>query len=253
MFCCPLLAHADALDGAFFILQLLTAVWGLALLGMVFSVLAYLRPRSRSLEISNYVVNGFCLFLGLAWLLVFSQGSGGSTSQLGEMNPYLRMTVPFAVWLWAANKVAYRSQPSASTWWVATAVVAATLALNTLLFGLMRWLLAGSLHAVYGGTIWPWLLSPAIVFGIWWLVLRQVQRVQPLRWPARAVWLVPAQALLLSTACGYLPLLPVLSQLVWDLNWLTQSLRHGLLSFGVGAVAIWLNQRRHQLAPEAPA
>ena len=40
----------------------------------------------------------------------------------------------------------------------------------------MRWVLPGSFQDVYGAAIWPWLLGPAIKFGIWWLVLRQVQR-----------------------------------------------------------------------------
>ena len=126
------LARADALDGAFLMLQLLAAVWGLALLGLVVSAGAYGRPAVRPLQIANYVVNGVGLLLGLAWLLVFSRGSG--SSGFGDINPFLGVSVPFAVWLWAANKVAYRPEPEASTWWVATAVVGATLALNMLLF-----------------------------------------------------------------------------------------------------------------------
>ena len=59
---------------------------------------------------------------------------GSGSSGFGDINPFLGVSVPFAVWLWAANKVAYRPEPEASTWWVATAVVGATLALNMLLF-----------------------------------------------------------------------------------------------------------------------
>lgn len=250
---CPLLAHADALDGALFMLEILAAVWGFALFGMGLSALAYWRPSSRALAASSYAMNGIGVLLGLIWEQVFSRDNGGGVPFFGDLNPFLTISLPFAVWLWAANKVAYRTGPQASTWGVALALVGASFSLNSGLFWAMRGLFSDSLFEVYGTIYWQWLMGPAILFGIWWLVLRQVQRVRPLGWPARAIWLVPVQGLLLSTAWGYLPLLPRLPAITMAPGWLIQLLGHGLLSCGVGALAIWLNQRRYPVATPEPA
>jgi hypothetical protein len=247
---CPFLAHADALDGALFMLEILAAVWGIALLCMLFSVLAYLKPNARTLAISSYVVNGLGLLLGLFWALLFSRDNG-TLAGIGA-NPFSTFSVPFAVWLWAANKVACRSTSQASTWLVALGVVSASSFVNAGLFWLMRWLLPSSGLEAFGTIYWQWLAGPALLLGIWWLVLRQVQRFQPLGWLPQAMWLVPAQALLLGTVWSYLPVLSVLSQMVVDLRWFAQLLGHSLLSYGIGVLALWLNQRQHQLAAESP-
>jgi hypothetical protein len=249
---CPGLAHADALDGALLMLEIMAAVWGVALLGMLFSALAYWKPNSRTLAISSYVVNGMGLLLGLAWELVFNRISSGGPFGVG-LNPFLSISVPLAVWLWAANKIAYRSQPQASTWMAALAVAGASSFVNAGLFGLIRWLLPSAYIEVFGTVFWRWLVGPAILFGVWGLVLRQGQRVQPLRWLPRAVWVAPAQALLLGTVWSYLSVLPMLAQLAVDLDWFTQVAGHSLLSYGIGALVIWLNQRRPQPASESPA
>lgn len=245
---CPTLAHADALDGALLVLEVLAAMWGIALLGMLFSTLAYLKPNSRTLAISSYVVNGLGLMLGLLWAQVFSRGA---LSGLGE-NPFFMCSVPLAVWLWAANKVAYRTTPPASTWLVALAVVGASCFLIGGLFWGLRWLLPDATTKLFGSAYWQWLLDPALLFGTWWLVLRQVQRFRPLGWAPQAMWVAPAQVLLLSTVWSYLPILSVLSQIEVDARWFTQLLGYSLPSYGVGVLAIWLNQRQRPPAVELP-
>ena len=175
---CPFLAHADALDGSLFMLEILAAVWGIALLCMLFSTLAYLKPNSRTLAISSYIVNGLGLLLGLFWALLFSRDNG-TLAGIGA-NPFSTFSVPFAVWLWAANKVVCRSASQASTWMVALAVMSASSFVNAGLFWLMRWLLPSSGLEVFGTIYWQWLAGPALLLGIWWLVLRQVQRFRPL-------------------------------------------------------------------------
>ena len=248
---CPSLAHADALDGAFFMLEILGVVWGIALLGMLFSTLAYLKPNSRTLAISSYVVNGLGLLLGLLWALVFSRDNG-TLSGIGA-NAFFTFSVPLAVWLWAANKVACRTTSPANSWLVALAVVGASSFLTAGLFWGMRWVLPAAALEVFGATYWQWLVGPAILLGIWWLVLRQVQRFRPLGWAPQAVWLVPAQVLLLSALWSYLPVLSMLPEIeVGDLRWLFQLLGHELLSYGIGVLALWLNQRQYQLAIESP-
>jgi hypothetical protein len=245
---CPTLAHADALDGAMLMLEVMAAIWGIALLGMLFSVLAYLKPSSRTLAISSYVVNGLGLMLGLLWAQVFSRGA---QSGLGE-NPFFMLSVPLAVWLWAANKVAHRTTPRASTWLVALAVVGASSFLIAGLFWGIRWLLPDATGEIFGAAYWQWLVGPALHFGTWWLVLRQVQRLRPLEWLPSAMWLVSAQALLLSTVWSYLPILGVLSHIEVDPSWLAQLLAHNLIGYGVGVLAIWLNQRQRPLTAEVP-
>ncbi|MBF9220904.1 hypothetical protein [Hymenobacter ruricola] len=227
-------------------LEVLAALWGLALLGMGLSALAYWKPNSWRLAAASYAVNAVGLLPGLVWEQVFSRDNGGGIPFFGDLNPFLAASLPFAVWLWAASKVAGRTQPQASTWGVALALVGASFFLNQGLFWVLRWLLFGSLVEVYRTVYWQWLVGPMVLFGIWWLVLRQLQRFRPLGWPARAVWLVPGQALLLSTALGCLPLLSVLPRIALDPRWLVQFLGHALLSYAIGVLALWLNQQRHQ-------
>ena len=66
------------------------------------------------------------------------------------------------------------------------------------------------------------------------------------------MWVVPAQALLLGTLWSYLPVLSVLSQMVVDLRWFAQLFGHSLLSYGIGVLALWLDQRQYQLAAKSP-
>jgi hypothetical protein len=238
----PLLAHADALDGAFFMLQLLAAVGGLALLGMVFSVLAYSRPNSNALQVSNYLVNGLGLLVGLFWMLLFKRGT----------NPFLMLSIPFAAWLGAVTKATRETEARARMWWVAVAVAGATVSLGTVLNLVTRWLLPGMSALLYGGSAFRWLFGMGVLFGTWWMVLAQAQRKQPLGWQQRSILLVPVWATLLSSAYSYLPIMPLLLESQSDLRWLLQAvgslLMYGLASWNVGALAVWLNQRRYNFA-----
>lgn len=91
------------------------------------------------------------------------------------------------------------------------------------------------------------MLSLLLSVGIWWLVLGQAQRRPPLGWQQLPTIVgVSALATSLSTPYGYLSILPYLGDL--DASWLGQALlsflTYGRVSCAVGALAIWLNQRR---------
>ena len=244
---CPLLAHADALDGAFFILQLLAVVWGIALLGMILSALEYRRPTSRALKNGSLLVNGLGLLIGLVWMLVFSQSNSFNSSGIGEVNPFLTLSIPFAAWLGAATRATTTLDERTRRWYVAVALAGATMSLNMLLNYLLRWLLPEVL-IFNGGFGSRWLLGLVLQFGAWWLVLTQVQRLHPLAWRPSEILLVPLWVLLLSTAYGYLPILPLLLQAKIDLVWLLPIARYGCVSWGVGVLVLWLRQRRPHMA-----
>lgn len=242
----PLLAHADALDGAAMALELLAAIWGLALLLMLVSLLAYRRPASHTLRRLNYAGIGLSGLLGLAGL-VFAGSSNGSALGLGEANPFLRLSLPFAAWLGGANWATFATQPQARRWGVAVAAAGALPTMSTLLNLLTRWLLSAIMSFGLGGGYSIVLLFKVLTMvGAWWVVLAQVQRRQPLGWhEPRPVLLVPALATGLGIAYTYLPYVGGL-----DLEWLALAvvglLGEGLLGCAVGALAIWLNQRRYR-------
>ncbi|TDN36475.1 hypothetical protein E4631_18875 [Hymenobacter sp. UV11] len=248
----PLLARADALDGAFMMLKLLAAVWGLAFLLMLFSLLAYRQPASQPLRLLNYVGVGLSVLLGLAWLFVFSRGqSAGSISGFGDANPFLSLSLPFAAWLGGAHYAATATQPRARQWGVAVAVAGAQPTISALLSLATRWLMPAAINFGLVGLAYVWWLVGLLVsVGVWWLVLGQAQRRQPLGWHEwRPILLVPVLATVLSTVYTYLQFL-VLAQGEMDLQWLGQAVlsffTYGLVSCAVGALAIWLNQRRYQ-------
>lgn len=242
----PALAHADALDGAAMALGLLAAIWGLALLLMLVSLLAYRRPASQTLRVLNYAGIGLSVLLGLAGL-VFTGSSYGSALGLGEANPFIRLSLPFAAWLGGANWATFATQPRARQWGVAVAAAGAIPTVSMLLNLLTHWLILAIMSVgMSGGYFIMELLKLLAMVGAWWVVLAQAQRRQPLGWhEPRPLLLVPALATGLGMAYTYLPYVGSL-----DLEWLALAmvgfLGYGLLGCTVGALAIWLNQRRYR-------
>lgn len=241
----PQLAHADALDGAYMMLQLLAAIWGLALLLMLFSLLAYWRPASRVLRRLNYVGIGLSLVLGLAGA-IFLESASSETLGLGASNPFLRLSLPLAAWLGGANWATFATTRRAREWAVAVAAAGALPVVHTLLNMATSWVppLGLSFGAVGAGV--ATLGNLLLTAGIWWVVLQQAQRRQPLGWHDwRPVLLVPALTAGLLLAYAYLPRLGDM-----DLQWLgiilLSIVQSGLLSYAAGAVIIWLNQRRYR-------
>lgn len=129
----PLLAHADALDGAVLTLELMGAIWGLALLAMLFSLLAYLHPASRPRQLTNYALVGLSIVLGLGWLRLFGRNTGGGGFDFWAFNPFLTLVIPLAAWLGGASKATYATRPAARRWGVALAVAGAQLLASTVL------------------------------------------------------------------------------------------------------------------------
>lgn len=247
----PLLAHADALDSVALVLEMIAALWGFALLALLFSLLAYLHPASRSRQLTNYVLVGLSILLGLGWLRLFGRSAGGGGLNFWAFNPFLTLVIPCAAWLGGANKAAHATRPSARRWGVALAVVGAQLLASTVLSVAMRWLLPyfWGRRAGEGYSPGQWVLSLLVSVGIWWLVLGQAQRRQPLGWQQLPIIVgVSALATILSALYGYLPILPYLGEL--DAQWLGQAAQsfftYGLVSCAVGALAIWLQQRRYR-------
>lgn len=244
---CPTLARADALDGAFMVIEVVAAIWGLALLLMLFSLLAYQRPASPTLRVLNLVGIGISLLLGAAGLVITNKmGASGSLLGLGVVNPFVSLTLPLAAWLGGASHAATATQPRAREWGVAVAVAGARLLASTLLNLALGWLLLGSL----GLASYPyvqWGLGLLVSLGVWWLVLGQAQRRQPLGWRQWPVILrVAALATLLGVAYNYLPFLIYAGAL--DKQWFGQVigslLTYSLLGWAVSVLAIWLHQRR---------
>jgi hypothetical protein len=241
----PRLAHADALDGAYMMLQLLAAIWGLALLLMLLSLLAYWRPASRVLRGLNYAGIGLSLVLGLTGAIVIGSTGSGSLG-LGADNPFLRLSLPFAAWLGGASWATFAATRLAREWAVAVAAAGAIPMVHFLLSMATSWLppLALTFGAVGAGV--SMLTRLLITAGTWWVVLRQAQRRQLLGWhDLRPVLLVPALAAGLLVIYAYLPFLGEMS-LQWLRLILTSTFTSGLPGYAVGAAIIWLNQRRYR-------
>lgn len=255
---CPAVASADALDGAFMVLEVLAAIWGLVLLLMLVSVLAYLRPASQPRRVLNLVGIGISILLGAAGLLITSKmGAAGSLARLGTVNPFVSLTLPLAAWLGGASHAASATQPRARQWGVAVAVAGGQLLAGTLLNLAVGGLLLASLGV--GSASYPyvqWVLGLLVSVRVWWLVLGQAQRRQPLGWQQLPIIMrVAALATLVSVAYSYLPFLIYVGDLngewlgqvagQWFGQILSSLLTYGLLGWVVSVLAIWLHQRRY--------
>jgi hypothetical protein len=244
---CPALARADALDGAFMALQLWVAVWGLALLLMLFSVLAFRRPASPTLRVLNLVGVGISLLLGAAGL--FIAGKMGTSGGLGSFNPFLSLALPLAAWLGGVSHAASATQPRARQWAVTVAGTGARLTLSTLLNLGLRALLPDSLNLELASHPYVnWALGLLMLVGAWQLVLRSAQRQQPLAWQLPTIVQVAALSTVLGTLYSYLPVLLYMDGI--DTVWFSQAFKafftYGLFSFALSALIIWRQQRRYR-------
>jgi hypothetical protein len=248
----PLLARADALDGALLMVELLAAVAGIALLGVVFTVLAYLRPRSRSLQVLNVVGLVVSVLLGVLWAQIFSRS--GSSSMLLGFNPFLGMAVPLGLWLGGVRRAQGAGQPLPRMLWV----VAAVLGAQHLLAPLVQMLLLQVLDvSLFGPLRWLWWgIQMLLAFGCWWLVLEQVQQQGPLGWQVpRERMLAPAIAVGLGVAYSFFSVVLTMgegAELAAPAEFLLSLLGFGALGWAVGVLAVWLNQRRYALPVPPP-
>ncbi|TGE20384.1 hypothetical protein E5K00_20505 [Hymenobacter aquaticus] len=243
----PLLTRADALDGAMLMLELLAAVAGIALTGVVLTVLAYARPQSRALRVLNYVVAGLNIVLGMLWEQVFSR-SALDPIFLG-INPFLSVAVPLALWLGGVTWAREEQKPLRQLVWVSVAVFGAQLLINPVVQQLM-WSVVGQGTYTSGGISWlGWGLSLLLSFACWWLVLEQVQRQWQLGWQAmRPRLLAPALEAgfgLVFSIVSVLMMLGPGDQLANPGSYWTSLLGGAVLSWAVGVLAVWLNQRRY--------
>ncbi|UOQ54500.1 hypothetical protein [Hymenobacter cellulosivorans] len=248
----PLLARADALSGLEIFFQLLAIVAGIALAGFVVTLLAYFRPQSRGLQILNYVLVGLNLLLGLLWEQLFSRSS--DIPIFGEFNPFLSLAVPLAVWLGAVRLARREEKPLRRLLWVSVAVFATQLLLNPLVQHLV-WSTVDRQAYISGGVFWLGRVVNLLVsFACWWAVLEQVQQQWQLGWQAlRPRLLAPAleAGFGLVYSLGSVLLILESGARLADLGQYFVSLLTGtVLGWAVGALAIWLNQRRYDTRAE---
>ena len=202
----PLLARADALDGAMLFVELLAAVAGVALLGVVLTLLAYRRPHSNVLRVLNYIGVGLSLLAGILWEKLFS--SSALNSVFLGFNPFLSLSVPLAIWLGGVTWARQEEKPLRQLVWVAVAVFGAQQLLNPLVQRLV-WSAVSRAEYTSGGISWlAWAISLLVSFACWWLVLGQVQQRWQLGWQAlRPRLLAPAVEAGISLAYSFALLL----------------------------------------------
>ncbi|RYU83714.1 hypothetical protein [Hymenobacter persicinus] len=252
----PLLARADALDGAMLMFEILAVVAGLALFGVVLTLLAYFRPESRVLQLLNGI--GFCLslLLGLLWDQVFN--SSTSSNLFGGFNPFLGAAVPLALWLGGVTLARREMRPRRRVVWVAAAVFGAQMLLSPLLRTLL-WSVVGPAVFVSGGLSWVWwAISLLLSFAVWWLVLEQAQRHWRLDWHEPRQWLLaPALEAVFSFLLSLTSVFSSLGEGAELASWgqfVATLLGYGMLGWAVGVLAVKLNQQRYAAADvEEPA
>lgn len=246
----PLLARADALDGVVVLFELLAVVAGVALLGVGLTLLAYFRPQSRGLQILNGIGVGLNLLLGLLWEQVFSHSS--SAGIFGGFNPFLNLAVPLALWLGGVKLARRETRPVRRLVWVAAAVFGAQMLAGPLL-RLLLWNTLVTAAFAGGGLRWVWwAVSMALAFGVWWMVLEQVQRHWRLDWHEPRLWLLaPALEVGFSILYSFTTIILSMeegSELVAMGEFVASLLGFGVLGWAVGVLAVWLNQRRYAAA-----
>lgn len=242
----PLAAHADALDGAFLVFVGMAVLWGIALGEALFVVLAYRHPASGILRVFNIIFVLIGLGLGTFWARVFDS----SASPFLSLNPFLDLALPLALWLGGVGQARAATRPAPRLVGVSGAALGAIILLSTLFFSLLRMTISPEI--LYGGSrLWFILLRLPLVFGSWWLVLRQVQQAQPLGWHRPAQWLLPPAmtaglGLLLSLFTLWLSISSHNGSFGISFSSLFGSLLQSAVpAYGVGVLAIWLHQRRY--------
>jgi|GEM_PF-3362772 len=240
-------AQADALDGVTVMFELLAAVTGVAVANVAFTLWAYLRPQVSAVQWVNRVLVILSLLLGAGWEKVFS---GNQLHPFSGINPFLGVAVPLAVWLGAVSWARQATTPERQVVWVGVAVFGAQLLLSPLLNMVLRSALGGFLKS---GYLWLWwLVSLPLAFGVWWLVLEQVQHRRPLGWhQTPRVLQAPAIEAVLSILYSFFSIMLTLgpgAQLSGLSQFAATMLGYALLGWAVGVAAIWFNQRRRALA-----
>lgn len=250
----PLFARADALDGAVFMLGLLAAVAGIAAFGIVLIVLAYYRSQSRILQLLNGGLTGASLLIGGLWAKVFSSTS---TSFFYDVNPFLDFVFPLAAWLGSVNLARREERHVYRLCWLGVAVFAAQLLLAPILHLALRSALGAQLDLNGGGaTMIRWAANMLLSFGIWWMVITQVQRWRPLQCnQPRQMLVAPTLEAGISFLYSFLSVWLTLGpdvRITDPGQFIISLLGYGVLSWALGVWVMWLNQKQQAKAPAEP-
>ncbi|MCR5887766.1 hypothetical protein LRS06_08230 [Hymenobacter sp. J193] len=246
----PGMAHADALDGAMLMLEIMAGLYGLAGLAIVVIVLAYRWSQYTWLRWVSWVLTGVAVLLGLWWQRVFGHSSAAISFLI--VNPFLGFCLPLALWLnavWYARR-AYADWPRALG--IAVGVLGLSMILGqTLSLGMMGAGMVGAagmgIYAVLG-----WILRTVLLLVGWWIVLKQVQKYEPLVWAGwpqiffgAAVYTGVVLAYSLLSMWLQISAYPESGNIA--LKWLTSALPtivgQSLLSGGIGILMLWGEQR----------
>ena len=175
----PAVAYADALDGLGMLFGLFMGLYALAAVMALVAVVAFWRDNQQLRWIS-WGLTGLALLFGMLQEVVFS-----NTHSFDFINPYLALYLPLVLWL---NGVWYARQ--ASTWLRQTLGISVGVIGLAILLGTVPRLLVVRLVEAQAGSnvigLWLWAVGTAVGLLAWWLVLRQVQKAQPLPgadWP----------------------------------------------------------------------
>lgn len=249
----PLLARADALDGAVMMLEILAALYGLALVTVVVVVLAYRKPGQRGLQVAQAVLLLLCLLLGLLWEQVFNS----PTSLSGFLNPFLLGCLPVGAWLNGLTLARRAQHDNARLGWLAVAIIGLS-SLLALFTSVLR-LAPDIFYAMLAmGLQWIFFLGTSLAG--WWLVLGQAESSPQLSAAVRRDWWrLPAVAAGVGVAYELVVmLLPTLWPATYDgrsyrLSWsslLVSMLTTGGIIWAVGVLALRL--KRPPLAVLSP-
>lgn len=176
----PTLAHADALDGLAWLLGLLVSLYVLAGLTLLVTILAYRLTERHWLRWASWLLTGVAVVLGMLWQRAF--GSMSSALSTLMFNPFLFLCLPLALWL---HGVRYVRQAGAGRS-RAVGLAVAVLGLSALLAQCVSMLNRSLWSAGWGGSSVAlavfWLINIGCDMLAWWIVLRQVQKYEPLSW-----------------------------------------------------------------------
>ena len=251
----PLLASADSFsEGGYAVLVFaLVVVAAVPLLLIILALLAYWFSGSKAWQTANAVGLVISLVAGALWAELARQPS--SLAVFFHFNPFWQLSAPVAAWLGGMVQARADVRPWWRLGWVALAVVGARQ-----LLGAFQQLGFIVLAAHQQGTtqlalqaVMLQVLNLVLSFGVWLLVLWQVQRQHPLHWhdadQLAAPAVVAAAGLGLALA-GFLRT-PSLRDSMFTPAILGTFLLWAVLGFGIGALAIWLDQRRRYAPAKA--
>ena len=250
----PLLASADSFsNGVYPLLAVaLVAVAAIPLLLIMLALRAYWSSGSKAWQTANAVGLVISLVAGALWEVLSGQSS---LTVVLQFNPFWQLSAPVAAWLGGMVQARADVRPRWRIAWVALAVVGARHLLGA--FHQLSFMVLAAQHQAPSQLalkaailqVLTWILS----FGVWLLVLRQVQRQHPLNWHGADQLTAPAVATAVGlglTLASFLLANSVRNNMFTPAI-LGTSVLWAVIGFGIGVLAIWIDQGRRYVPGEA--